>query len=672
MSCRLSLFGPPLVLDNQGKPAALPAKTFALVAYILLSGGGAPTSRPVLRQFLWGNSDAKTSATNLRKFLTRVRTHQDKAGITLIRAEQGHVEVATDCARIDLVRFLEIVSAPASPSELVEICDIYRGDLLEGFAWEETDFHTWLQLQRTKLRDAFITAIVDRIEPIEGSIDRVPLRIAARRLIEVDPFNETAHRTLMRLFAEESEPARVRETYESLETRLREELGVSPDPSTTELYHALLPRRGPGTDDHRDQPLLSRPAAVPGPTLTPLTEPLPPAEPIAGPLLHAARGGLPRITVLPPPPIQGQDYHHQVAASLIEDVTIGLCRFKALSVVAPHTAWQLRARNAELETFDIDYAVETRLLNRGGELWLSVKLISVASRNIEWTEQYELTGESLAERYRELSVGIVQLVIDRVERAELAAYEVETDPTAYQYYLIGQRYLRALDLPNVRRARRAFRAAIGSSPTFVPALAGQARTYQLEWLLMARGDRELLDEAERLAALSLEIDPDDARGHRELGICKLFAGRFDESIDALAKGEQHNPQYADLIADYADTLSHCGEPALALDKIHRAIELNPLCPDQYWWTASGANYHLQRYNAAIECVSHMRDKSPAHRLMAASWAMLGDRRKAREYVSLTKEIHPDFRVNGWLSILPIRDQTIAKHYEEGLREAGFE
>jgi hypothetical protein len=58
--------------------------------------------------------------------------------------------------------------------------------------------------------------------------------------------------------------------------------------------------------------------------------------------------------------------------------------------------------------------------------------------------------------------------------------------------------------------------------------------------------------------------------------------------------------------------------------------------------------------------------------MAASWAMLGDQDLATEYVRKTKNIHPDFSVNGWLSILPIRNAEYAQHYAQSLREAGFE
>ena len=56
MACRLTLLGPPQLLDEQGRLIPIPAKAFALAAYILLTNGGAPTSRAVL----CGSSFGKT------------------------------------------------------------------------------------------------------------------------------------------------------------------------------------------------------------------------------------------------------------------------------------------------------------------------------------------------------------------------------------------------------------------------------------------------------------------------------------------------------------------------------------------------------------------------------------------------------------------------------------
>jgi tetratricopeptide (TPR) repeat protein len=301
-----------------------------------------------------------------------------------------------------------------------------------------------------------------------------------------------------------------------------------------------------------------------------------------------------------------------------------------------------------------------------------MKLVRAGSRDIIWSEQYPLNSGQIDQSYRDLSARIVLSLVDNVERFELSRYDVVQNPTAYSLYLMGQRYVRALDLPNVRRARRIFKASLGAYVDFVPALSGLARTYQLEWLLMARGDHDLLGEAAKLAERSLEIDPDDSRGYRDAGICKLYVGRFDESLREFSEAERRSPQHADLLADYADALQHACDARTALVKINRAIELNPLAPDRYWWTAGDVNFQLERYGDAIASISRMRDQSPAFRLFAASWAMLGEREKAHEYMHKAKDIHPDFNVKAWLSILPIRDPDFAHRYEQGLREAGFD
>jgi DNA-binding SARP family transcriptional activator/TolB-like protein len=670
MACQLSLFGAPRLLDDQGSLISVPAKTFVLVAYLLLGSRGGVATRSSLRQFLWDAPDSKAAAANLRKFLARIAERQAVGGFELIRNHRGHVELA-DSVGIDLLEFFNLVSAPAS-ADLAKLCDLYCGDLLDGLELGEPECREWVDSQRIKLRDAFVSAVASRLEATQPGSDKVSQRIAARRLVEVDPYNETGHRTLMRLYAEDGEPARVQEFYRTLERRLRDDLDVEPGPKTTELYESLLPA---SADQSEVEPDASSPVwpspripAVPPADKEDVRDALTPS-PISG------RSGTPRLTILPPNAPGAPDYHHQLAASLVEDITIGLCRFKALSVVAPHTAWQLslnRKKAQQIRSFGIDYSVETKIVqSRSDEQNLSVKLIDAGSREIIWVDQYLMSPPQAARHYRDLSGRILSSIIDKLEHAELSRYDAEQEPTAYHLYLMGQRYIRTLDLPNVRRARRAFKQAVRTCDDFVPAISGLARTFQLEWLLMARGEPDLLDDAARFAGMAVSMDPDDARGYRELGVCNLYAGQFDESLRALAFAEERNPQFADLLMDHSDALLHSGDAGAALSKLTQAIDMNPLCPDTYWWAAGGANYQLHKYSDAVECLSRMRDQSAVYRLLAASWAMLGETERARDYVRRTREIHPDFSVGGLLSHIPFRDPTYAKHYEHGLREAGF-
>jgi tetratricopeptide (TPR) repeat protein len=216
-----------------------------------------------------------------------------------------------------------------------------------------------------------------------------------------------------------------------------------------------------------------------------------------------------------------------------------------------------------------------------------------------------------------------------------------------------------------------FRNSLQAAPNFPNALSGLARAEHLEWLVTARGDKELLRSSEMHARRAIEADPRSPGGYHQLGVTRLYDSDFDESVGAFEQAERLAPSHADLIADYADTLVHASDPELAIQKIEKAIDLNPLCPDVYWWTASGANYCLGKFETALECVGKMDDQSGATRLAAACWGMLGDTAKARRLMRKTMAIYPDFEVERWLSIMPLKESWHKEQYREGLRRAGF-
>ena len=102
----------------------------------------------------------------------------------------------------------------------------------------------------------------------------------------------------------------------------------------------------------------------------------------------------------------------------------------------------------------------------------------------------------------------------------------------------------------------------------------------------------MLKSAEDFAARAVSIRNDLPDGYRELGIAKLFLVAIEESVEALEMAEVLGPYHADVVADHVDTLIHVSRPGLALEEIQRAMELHPINPDSYLWTATGANYAL--------------------------------------------------------------------------------
>lgn len=384
----------------------------------------------------------------------------------------------------------------------------------------------------------------------------------------------------------------------------------------------------------------------------------------------AADSGIPRIALLPPETLEDSERAGSVANAVIEDLTISLCVDRSVSVVAPYTAEQIRSSSDKaglLRQHNVVYALDTK---RTGDS-LFAQLIFMPRDEIVWATRVQLDSAAITEHRNEIAAAIQRSIIERVGAFHHIVSDFSCKPEAYFAYLEGVQCLSRLGLQNVRRARKHFKQALEYERGFAAALAGIARTLTMEWVLTARGDGDLLQQAEKMAAEAISDDRQFAGGFKEIGVARLYRGNIDGSLEALSNAEDLSPHYADVICSHADSLTHGANPKAALEKVATALDLNPLAPDYYYWTAAGASYFLGEYAETLAYLDRMRDPGPASRLAAASWAMLGDLAKAKAYRQRALRDNPDFDLEAWLAMIPIKEKWQTEHYREGLLKAGF-
>lgn len=384
----------------------------------------------------------------------------------------------------------------------------------------------------------------------------------------------------------------------------------------------------------------------------------------------ALKSDLPRVALLPPEIAAEADGSGFVANALIEDLTIGLCASRSVSVVAPYTAEKIRASADKvtlLRQHQVLYALDTR---RSGD-FLFAQLIFLPADEVVWATRFRLQASDAVQQRTEIASAIQTSIVERMKRAAAPIEGFRANPDAYFAYLSGLQSLAQLSLPSLRRARKHFREALGHDKGLAVALAALSRTLSLEWILTARGDGELLAEAERLARRAIDIDSSSASGFKEFGVSQLYKGRIDESLEALGKAERLSPHYADAIFSHADSLTHASQPEAALEKINLAISLNPMPPDTYYWAAAGASYFLRDVQQALSFIDHMQDKQPASRLAAACYGMLGDHARARIHRNRFLADNPAFELDQWLAMVPHKEEWQTELYREGLIKAGF-
>lgn len=640
MKFLLKTFGEIALLDSAERPIAFPKKALLIIAYLLASDGKS-VSRTSMARFLWGEGDLANSLTNLRKLVSRIKSRQSELGTEFLTFDDTDIRLAGASVTSDIIP--AGASMPENPAENIALlAKGLRSKFMERANCQTRAFIDWRESERRRhlatLKETLDTVV--KLPAVSGDIALI--KEVALLLFEAEPQDEITHRILLKAF----------EVDGGLE-QLKRIFGRRKDLISS--WPAALPA----------SPRSPRSAATTHPTAISSEQ-----DDARRPILR-----IPRLALLPPGNGEHDSAPAMIASSLIEDITLGFCALHSLRVIAPYSAIQIGRQSdvqvALFERYDINYVLETRLSGPHGDLSLFAKLISLPGNEVIWAERFNFGKLDLARNKHEISRQIVLATAAEVDRHEMTLTYFEHNPAAYHQYLVGQQYLHRLTLPNMRRARKELKAALRQNADFAPALSSIARTYSKEWLLTARGDGELLQSAKDFATRAIAVRNDLPDGYRELGVAKLFDGSIDESVEALEVAEALSPHHADVIADHADTLVHFSRPGLALEKIQRAMDLNPINPDSYLWTAAGANYALSQFQTALEYINRMADPSLADRLAAASWAMLGHQEEARMLVGRVRESNPDFDVDRWLSVVPTKERWHKDLYREGLKKAGF-
>ncbi|MBY5355389.1 hypothetical protein HFO94_17960 [Rhizobium leguminosarum] len=643
MALVLKTFGRLQLVDEDGNGVAFPEKGLLLLAYLLTTDQGS-ADRTTLVSFLWGDADRDDTLATLRKLISRMKARQIELGINILSSQGNMVTLDRESLSSDIL--LSGTEEEVEPfSRLKHLVKLMNQPFLGPVHSHSRQFQRWLAEREICHIELLGNTLRTASRLPQSQKESELLRKAAVILFRTEPKDPDTLQMLIQIFQAEEEVASLRNHFEQ---------------RRNSILRGIAARARSDDDDAKSL----RPTSAPA---KPKLEAALPVEP------EDIRIAIPRLVLLPPKNQSARPQAGFLAASLVEDITIGFCAFNSLEVIAPYSAVQIghhmETQKAFFERHRVNYILDTRISNTDDDVTLFAQLIFFDQNQIVWAERFSLDHMDLVKDRRTVARRIALSVSSEIERHETLREDL--NPIAYHRYLVGRRHLARLTLPNLRRARKEMKAALSVSPDFAPALSSMARTYSKEWLLTARGDADLLQSAEILAKQATETRPDFADGYREFGVAKLLQGAFDESAEAMEVAESLAPHYADVIADYADTLVHCSLPAMALRKIERAIELNPLAPDTYFWTAAGANYALGAFEESLDYIGQMADPSLADRLSAASWAMLGRQDKARVFVRRFREGNPAFDVDKWLSAVPSKEQWHKDLYREGLKKAGF-
>jgi DNA-binding SARP family transcriptional activator len=217
-----------------------------MLAAFLFEFPGRAHRRERLADQFWGHLDPERSRAalntglwRLRKVLAREPDGQQEESLRTFGSEVALEPSPT--LEIDTHRFMALakkaLALPRDPASCLlsieETMEVYTGPFFDG---EEAD---WILEERERLHSVFVRAGSELLR-IHGHLRQYEEGIAvARRMIAIEPFRESIHRSLVVLLVLNGQRAEALRLHERWSNSFRRELGIQPMPQTLQLIELV-------------------------------------------------------------------------------------------------------------------------------------------------------------------------------------------------------------------------------------------------------------------------------------------------------------------------------------------------------------------------------------------------------------------------------------------------
>lgn len=220
------------------------SKMRALLAYLAVERAQ-DHSREVLASLLWSSCDPATARGNLRRTLFDLRRALELPSGKAIFSSGKHSLRFIPNASIDTIDFTGQAPPPSGdrvPAKLDEerIIALYRGEFLAGLSLPDSpDFEDWLQIQREAMHRRAL-ALLEQLSNCHEQMGNYGKALQfALRHAELEPWDEDAHRRVMRFYVLNGQSSAAIAQYEICCRLLKKELGALPGEETRQLAERI-------------------------------------------------------------------------------------------------------------------------------------------------------------------------------------------------------------------------------------------------------------------------------------------------------------------------------------------------------------------------------------------------------------------------------------------------
>jgi len=356
------------------------------------------------------------------------------------------------------------------------------------------------------------------------------------------------------------------------------------------------------------------------------------------------------IAVLPLANLSNDPGQEYFADGMTEELISDLAKIQPLRVISRTSVMQYRNANKTLpqiaKELQVDAVVEGSVIRSGNKVRITAQLIEAPTDRHLWAETYDRDMKDVLSLQREVADAIVQQVQIHLTPEQKAQFTSsrQVDPVAYEDFLKGRYYWNKRTADSLTTALNYFQQAVKKDPTYAPAYAGLADTYDLLGGYGILSPSDAMQKAKDAAHTALRLDDKLAEGYTSLAGVKFFDLDWDGVEDDFQRAIALNPGYATAHQWYGLYLAAAGQNDKAVSQMKLAQSLDPLSliinANLGWCLYLGGHY-----DQAIDQLNKTLQLDPnfvaAHEYLGQAYLEKGEHEKAvaqlREAVRMSSE-----------------------------------
>jgi adenylate cyclase len=388
----------------------------------------------------------------------------------------------------------------------------------------------------------------------------------------------------------------------------------------------------------------------------------------------------PSIAVLPFENLGGDQEQQYFADGIAEDIIVALSKLPSLFVIARNTSFAFRESGSSGVNLGRElgarYIVHGSVRMSGQRARITARIVDTETDEQLWAEQYDRDLDDILLVQDEITGKIISVLPSRIEAADLKRSRNKPikNLAAYEFLLRGKYHHHLRTSSDNKISHDMFGQAIEADVNYAQAYAWRAcvTAQALIWGWSTKDYDANISEIIADAQKALALDNDDFECHRVLSGVYTASSEFDRAMFHAERAYELNPNDPRVISQFGELLTLTGNPEAGMDKLQKALEVDPYNPDDRLTHLGFAQFVARRYEQAIETFSHISHvESRHHAYLAGCFAQLGEKSGIKKHVAEVHRLEPDFSAGQFVNNLQYENDSDIEHHIVALNKAGL-